>query len=394
MITVYDKKEDCCGCTACENICPTKSILMKCDEEGFFYPQIDQKRCTDCGLCKEVCAFQNGYSVSQNLVIPYVYAAKHINEKVRMNSTSGGVFSALSDYIIDKNGVVFGVSFDSDMNVIHQMAITKAEVEKFKGSKYVQSDLRKVYQEIKKLLVNGRLILFTGTPCQTAGLISYLEKINTVNLILCDIVCHGTPSPLMWREHISSMENKEKDKIIEYYFRHKVQGWHAHNEMIIYNNGKKDYDSILSQKHQELYNSHNILRPACHNCKYTNLHRPSDITIADFWGIERCLPDFDDNKGTSLVLVNTSKGQQLYEEIKRNLIYRESNTRDCLQPQLQYPTKKSEERDEFWEDYNRKGYNYIIKKYTSYKYKNRIKKVIKNFLQKIELLDAVKKFIR
>lgn len=394
LYLINKNKEECCGCTACKSICPTKAIEMKPDEEGFLYPQIDQNLCIDCGVCRKVCAFQNGYDVPRNYDSPFVYAAKHIDEKVRMSSSSGGAFTAISDYVLNKNGVVCGVAFDEEMNVVHQITSTKKEVEKFKGSKYVQSDLRNIFLEIKNNLENRKLVLFTGTPCQTAGLRSYLKGTNMDSLILCDIVCHGTPSPLMWREHIKCLENKVKNKIVEYYCRSKVTGWHGHNEMVIYQNGKKDYESILSQKHKVLFHSLNILRPACHNCKYTNLKRPSDITIGDFWGIEKSMPDFDDNKGTSLVLLNSPKGQRLFEGIKENLIWRESNTQDCLQPQLQYPTEPSEKRQQFWEDYSSNGYEYIIAKYAGYNFKSWIKGILRTLLSRLGILETTKRILR
>lgn len=397
MISVFDKKEDCCGCTACQQICPTSAIGMRPDEEGFLYPEINKELCSDCGLCRKVCAFQNGYDTLNNFTIPYVYAGKHGNEEVRMASSSGGVFSAISDYIVDRNGLVCGVAFDENMNVVHKIASTREEIDKFRGSKYVQSNLGNIYAEIMDLLKQNKTVLFTGTPCQNAGLKSYLvndKHVKLENLFLCDIVCLGTPSPLMWREHIASLENKENSKIAQYYCRSKVKGWHGHNEMVVYENGKKDYRSNLSQKHKALFYSHNILRPSCHQCRYTNLKRPSDITIADFWGIERCLPEFDDNKGVSLVLINSPKGQRLFEDIKENLICRESNTKDCLQPHLQYPAKPSVKREQFWEDYRLNGYKYVIKKYAGCNYKSRARGMIKTTLSEMGLLGMVRKLLR
>lgn len=376
MISVFDNKEDCCGCTACKSICQTQAISMEPDKEGFLYPEINQELCIDCSKCRKVCAFQNGYDIPDNLRQPKVYAAKHNNENIRSNSTSGGAFTAISDYVLDNNGVVFGAAFDENMNVIQQVASTAKERDKFRGSKYVQSDLKNVYKEISMLLKDDVQVLFTGTPCQTAGLYRFLEGHNIENLILCDLVCHGTPSPLMWREHIRHLEKKEKSKVDEYYCRHKVEGWHTHTEMVIYKNGKEDYKSIISQEHKTLFYSHNILRPSCHNCKYTNLMRPSDITIADFWGIEKYMPDFDDNKGISLILVNSAKCEQLLKEVSNNLTLKESNTEDCLQPQLKEPSQPSPDRAEFWEDYKTYGYDYIIRKYAGYNLRTVIKRNI------------------
>lgn len=380
MKSVFDKKDECCGCTACKSICPTKAIEMISDEEGFLYPLINQNFCIDCGLCKKVCAFQKLNDESNRFETSAVYAAKHKDDVVRMSSTSGGAFTAISDYVFNQEGVVYGVAFDEEMNVIHQIANTKEEREKLKGSKYVQSDLKNTYVDIKKLLEDGIIVLFTGTPCQTAGLSSFLAGINTERLILCDIVCHGTPSPLMWSNHIKNLQNREGSRVVNYYCRHKVKGWHAHNEMVVFKNGKKEYKSSRSQKHKLLFYSHNILRPACHNCKYTNLIRPSDITLADFWGIEKTMLNFDDNKGISLILVNTLKGKDVFNKVKENLIYKKSNTKACLQPQLQYPSPKSERRIQFWNDYNSKGYEYIAKKYGGCNVITRVKRYISEFL--------------
>lgn len=390
MISVFDKKDECCGCTACKNICPTKAIDMIPDEEGFLYPEINQELCIDCGLCRSLCAFQNEYNTYSNLGTPKVYAAKHKDKNVRMNSSSGGAFTAISDYVLGNKGIVFGVAFDENMNAVHRRANTSEERDKFKGSKYVQSDLKSTYKEIKQLLEEDIQVLFTGTPCQTAGLNKFLGGHNTKKLILCDIVCHGTPSPLMWRDHIEYLEKKEKSKVANYYCRHKVKGWHTHTEMVIYNNGKKDYKSTISQKHKTLFYSHNILRPSCHNCKYTNLIRPSDVTIADFWGIEKYMPDFDDNKGVSLVLVNTEKGEQIFKDITKSLIIRESNIKDCMQRPLKEPSKPSQSRVEFWEDYKTHGYDYIIEKYAGYNLKSIIKQNIKLVLIKLGLFKYLR----
>lgn len=381
MISVFDIKEECCGCTACKHICPTNAIEMVADKEGFLYPSINQQLCIDCGQCKKVCAFQNGYDTSNNLEQPKVYAAKHKNESIRMDSTSGGAFTAISDYILDNNGVIFGVSFDDNMHVVHQMAKTIRERDKFKGSKYVQSDLKNVYMEIKQLLKKDIYVLFTGTPCQTAGLSRYLSSSKTEKLILCDIICHGTPSPLMWREHIKHLEMKMKQTIKEYKFRDKSIGWRGANVTIKFK-GKKIAKYSIAKTFTNLYFSHNIIRPACHNCKYTNLQRTSDITIADFWGIEKHMQDFDDNKGVSLVFVNTEKGDQVFKNIIKDIIVKTSNTNECIQPQLKEPTKKSKLRNQFWDDYNLKGYAYVVKRYGGYNIKDKTKNYLRMLIKK------------
>lgn len=395
MIYVFDIKEDCCGCTACQHICPTKAIKMKPDEEGFLYPEINQELCNDCGLCRKVCAFQNGYDTSDNFSIPKVYAIKNKDEDVRMASSSGGIFSAISDCVLDNDGLVSGVAFDENMNVVHKIATTKEKRDEFRGSKYVQSNLHHLYSEIKNLLKQNKMVLFTGTPCQNAGLKGFLDmaRVNKENLILCDIVCHGTPSPLLWKEHIRQLENRGNGKVVQYYCRSKVKGWHGHTELVVYENGKKDYKSLSSQKHKVLFYSHIMLRPSCHYCRYANFKRPSDITIADFWGIEKTLPQFDDNKGISLALINTAKGRKLFEDIKAKITYKESNTKDCLQHNLQKPSKISEKREQFWQDYQLHGYEYVIKKYAGFGLVGELKRATAKMLNKLGLLHIVKRII-
>jgi coenzyme F420-reducing hydrogenase beta subunit len=392
MMLIYERKEECCGCTACMSVCPKQAITMVADEEGFLYPSINQELCIECDLCKKVCPFSDNYRTSGNYDQPLVYAAIHKDDNVRMNSSSGGMFTAISDYILDIDGVIYGAAFDESFVVRHQKAGTVEERNKFRGSKYVQSNLIGVFEDIKNELKKGRHVLFTGTPCQNAGLGSYLNK-NYDNLYLCDIVCHGTPSPLIFEDYIQYCERKNKSRIKEYYCRHKGNGWHSHTEMAVYANGKKDSTSLLSQIYKALFYSHMVLRPACHNCKFCNFSRPSDITIGDFWGIEKSMPDFDDNTGVSLVLTNSTKGQELFERISKNLYYRESNTTDCLQHNLHTPSQPSPRRDKFWQDYKNKGFEYVLKKYAGYGFVGQSKKAAAKVLNKLGLLHVAKRIL-
>lgn len=393
MIELFGEKEECCGCTACTSICPKCAILMKPDGEGFLYPSIDSNKCIECGLCKKVCAFQKEHEINDNFELPYVYAVKHKDEQIRMSSTSGGMFTAISDYILEKQGVVYGAIFDDNMRVCHQKAESNEEREKIKGAKYVQSNLKNTFKEVKEILLNDRYVLFSGTPCQVSGLKSYLNHVNTSKLYLCDIVCHGTPSPLIWDKYLSFIKNKYKGKVITYKFRDKNIGWRGANITVTLDNFKKDSNSNLVKIYSNLYFLDFISRKSCNNCKYTNLNRPSDITIADFWGIEKSMPDYDDNKGVSLVLINTPKGKDLFESINYNLEYNESNTIDCIQPQLQYPHKSSPYRDEFWKDYNMHGFEYVAKKHGKYNLKDKVKSKFVNSIRiiliRLNLLKAI-----
>lgn len=388
MISVYDQKEECCGCTACEYICPTNAIKMVLDEEGFLYPKIDQELCIDCGKCRKSCAFQNGFNKNSNLDIPEVYGIKHIDDDVRNNSSSGGAFTGVSDYIFSKKGIVCGVGFNEKMEVIHKFANNKYERNLLRGSKYVQSELKDIFPEIKKMLLDNREVLFSGTPCQVVGLKNYLDllKCDTQNLLTIDIICHGTPSPMLWKQYLNFLEKKKGKKVSEYNFRSKIKGWHEHTESVRYSDNTSDYKSRELQIFRNIFYSHNALRPSCHNCKYTNYIRPSDITIADFRGIEKINKNFDDNKGISLVLINTDNGKFLFENIKGQFECYISNTSDCVQRNLVRPTPISKNREKFWFDYHNYGFEFIAKKYAGYNLKSIVKKMVKVILEKIGLM--------
>ena len=392
MMLLYERKEECCGCTACMSICPKKAITMIPDEEGFLYPSINHELCIECDLCKQVCPFSDTYKTSGNYDQPLVYAAKHKDDNVRMNSSSGGMFTAISDYILDIDGVIFGAAFDENFVVRHQRAETVEERNKFRGSKYVQSNLVGVFKDIKNELNKGRTVLFTGTPCQNAGLRSYLNK-NYDNLYLCDIVCHGTPSPLIFENYKSFMQKKYKSRIKEFSFRDKLLGWRSQAVGIQFINQKAYTKEASEDIFYRLFLTNMILRESCYNCKFCNFSRPSDITIADFWGIEKSMPDFDDNTGVSLVLTNSTKGQELFERISKNLYYRESNTMDCLQHNLDTPSQPSPRRDKFWQDYKNKGFEYVLKKYAGYGFVGQSKKAAAKVLNKLGLLHVAKRML-
>jgi len=388
MISVFERKEDCCGCTACEHICPTKAVKMELDQEGFLYPIINQEMCIDCGCCRSVCAFQNGYDKSKYFEVPIAYGVKHRNDDVRIESRSGGMFTALSDKIISKGGVVFGVGYCNHFKVSHKKAINRNERDEFRGSKYVQSDLKDIFIEVENELINGKDVLFTGTPCQTAGLNRYLalKNIPVKNLLVCDLICHGTPSPKLFKDYIEYLEKKHNDRISSFEFRNKkLFGWKDHRESYIV----KD-KTFSSKVYTNLFYEHSALRPSCYNCKYTNMVRPSDITLADFWGVDEIIKDFNDNKGVSLVFLNTIKGERLFDEVKEDIIYKDCTGLSFKHSRLKEPVKKPKHREIFWIDYHNKGFKFITKKYGGYGIKQLIKKFIKGFLLKVGVLKLIR----
>ena len=358
-IILFDKKEDCCGCTACVNICPKGAITMQPDGLGFLYPQINEVKCVKCGLCKKVCDFNKDYDKSLNLKNPDVYAIQHKNKDELEKSQSGAAFVIFSDWILNHNGVVYGAGYSEYFKVIHKRAETKIERDEFRGSKYVQSDLNTVFLKIKNDLENGKIVLFTGTPCQTAGLKSFLfyAKVDTKKLFLIDLVCHGVPSPQMWNDYLEYLERKNNAKITKVNFRDKKFGWASHKESFQFNN-------TYTYTYTYLFYQHIMLRESCGNCFFANVHRPSDITIGDYWGIEKIKPElYKENEGVSLVLINTEKGKKIFEQIKKDINYFQTDLENCLQPNLQYPTILHDERKLFEEDYVKHGFVYVAKKY-------------------------------
>jgi coenzyme F420-reducing hydrogenase beta subunit len=391
MITLYNKKEDCCGCTACKSVCPNDAITMNPDEEGFLYPFINIDKCVECGICQTVCPFQKEVKFENHLDEPLVLALKHKLDGVRMSSASGGAYTAISDYILNESGIIYGAKFNKEFIVHHARSTTTTERDEFRGSKYVQSDMREVFCKVKKDLKDGKLVLFTGTACQVAGLRCFLGNTNIDKLIINDIICHGSPSPLLWKDYLDFIQKKSKLK--SYTFRSKDKGWHGYNVKVVYENGKCKVNTPDVKIYANIFATDLALRPSCYNCKFSKLRRPSDITIGDFWGIEKVMPELDDDKGVSLVLVNTRKGQAVFREIINSIDYKQSNTVDCLQLNLQQPTKRPDNRDQFWRDYYNNGFIFIAKLYAGYSFKVRAKGLVKMALIKVQLLNIIKNFL-
>lgn len=362
MIQITNKA-DCCGCTACASVCAHHAISMEPDAMGFLYPKIDTDKCTECGLCEKVCAFNPNYDKSLNLSEPQIYAARHKDIHEIETSRSGAAFIAISDYVLEQGGVVYGAGYAEHFRVVHKRATNKEERNEFKGSKYVQSNLRDIFPQVKADLKQGLIVLFSGTPCQTAGLASYIGKRLREKLILVDIVCHGVPAPYIWRDYLTYLEKKYKQPIVEVNFRDKSRvGWNEHIESFVFQDGsKKEFNTYTY-----LFYRHIMLRPSCSKCHYTNFKRPSDFTLADYWGWEKLSPDFNkDNKGCSLLLINSEKGLEIFEKRKEELNYLSTTQELCIQPNLQHPSKFNIQWIEFEKLYKKQGFAAVAKRYGS-----------------------------
>lgn len=380
MIKIKDKK-DCCGCYACYSICPKQCITMKADEEGFWYPVVNQDKCINCNLCKKVCPI-----INKPECISYdrkAYAMYNKNEDVRLQSSSGGIFTLLAEYIINNNGKVYGATFDDDFNVKH-IGIDKLEnISLLQGSKYVQSKIENVYKSVKTDLNNGRQVLFTGTPCQVVGLKSFLRK-EYDNLILMDIVCHGVPSPLIWQKYLDELKKSYKQNIQQIYFRNKDTGWKNYSIKIVFD--KDIYKKIgLNDVYMRGFIGDIYLRPSCYSCKFKGIERISDITVADFWGIQNVKPKMDDNKGISLVVIQSEKGKAIFEKVKENIEFVNVNINESLKynPSALKPVTYNVKRDEFFAELSmNKNIEELIKRYTKRNIVQRIKMKIKRLIKR------------
>lgn len=372
MITISDKS-NCSGCTACKSICGKQAISMKSDALGFKYPIVDINKCVECGLCEKVCAFNEFYLTPDNFSQPYAFAARNKSIEEVEKSRSGGLFAAISDYVLDNDGVVYGAGYDSSFRVLHKRATDKNQRDELRGSKYVQSDMGTIFLDVARDLKNDLIVLFSGTPCQTAGLSSFLRlrKIKLDNLIICDIVCHGVPAPNIWSDYLKYIQHREGGKITKVNFRDKQRyGWTAHRESF-------EIDNTTYTTYTTTFYQHIMFRPSCGKCYYSNLRRTGDITLADYWGWQKTNPDINiDDKGVSLIFVNTNKGKILIERIKDRLILYPAKLEDCLQPNLQHPTQPHPKSADFAKDYESIGFEKTMKKYGFIGWKVDLKNII------------------
>lgn len=359
MINIKDK-HNCCGCSACAQKCPKQCISMKEDEEGFLYPNVEQENCIECGLCEQVCPVIHQDEPRQPLK---VYAAINPNEEIRIKSSSGGIFSMLAEQTISNGGVVFGARFNDQWEVVHDYTETIEGLEAFRGSKYVQSTIGDNYIKAEQFLKQNRKVLFSGTPCQIAGLRKFLRK-EYDNLLLVDIICHGVPSPLIWRDYLNnilSRNNKCINDIKYISFRSKIIGWKRFSMVC----RLKDNSYLINQPLNEdifirgfLKNIY--LRPICHSCISKEGRAYSDISIADYWGISRIIPHMDDDKGTSLVMIHTNKGNMAYSDLSINSMESTYEQAIRFNPAIEKSCVEPKERINFWQLYSSKKTGAIV----------------------------------
>jgi len=346
-------KEHCCGCGECANICKLSAIKMVKNKQGFLFPKVNNAKCINCGKCVEHCTFNKPIDVLS--YSQQYYACINKNELVQLKSRSGGVFTSISDYILQNNGVVYGCELINFRRAAHTRATSKIERDKFRGSKYIQSDISKIYNQIYDDVASKKFVLFSGTPCQVRAIKNYCKDLDCQKLILVDIVCHGVCSDYIWSDYL----NLYHKKVVGVDFRNKIDfDWDTHYETIYFKGDKK----VNSEIYKNLFFSHLNLRESCFNCPYKNLNRIGDLTIGDCWGIKENYNYFYDKKGVSLVLINSNKGQSIFEQICKNMNYIPVDIKLLMQPSLYENFAKPIEYNDFWDKYRKNKLKDIIKK--------------------------------
>lgn len=354
-------KVDCVGCYACTNICPLNCISMNIDSEGSWYPKVDYDRCLYCEKCIDVCPTLN-YKVIKN--DPIAYACINKNETVRIESSSGGLFSLIAEKIIDDGGVVFGAGFNENFEVVHSYVDNKEELEKFRGSKYVQSNIGKSFSKVKEILESGRKVLFSGTPCQIAGIKSFLGK-SYEKLLCIDVICYGVPLPDVWEKYLRYREKAEGSLIKKISFRNKNEGWRQFSMSILFEDGTEYIKNFEEDYYLKAYTQNLTLRLSCYACNFKTLHRQSDITIADFWGIENIFPELDDDRGTSLIFINSTYGRFIFEQIKDKILFKKVDIYEAVKynPTAIKSAPYNPKREKFLKELNCDNFDQVVKKY-------------------------------
>ncbi len=318
------KKEDCTGCTACATICPQKCIDMEMDDQGFLFPSVSLTACIDCGLCEKTCPVLVPETIENS--VTKAFAAYSKNETVRMQSSSGGIFTEIAREILERGGVVFGAAYNNCFEVTHICVETEDDLAKLRGAKYAQSDLQGIFAQVKERLDADQWVLFSGTPCQVAGLKAYLRR-ECAKLLLVDFVCHSVPSPLVWKEYVKyrAQQDHRGELPMAINLRSKETGWsrYRYSSVFAYKDGTCHMARNEESLYMKLFIGGYISRESCANCQFKGYHRISDLTLGDFWGIWNIAPEMDDDKGISVVLRQTARGAEILDRCKERLILRE-----------------------------------------------------------------------
>lgn len=357
--------EKCTGCQACRQICPHKAIDIIEDEEGFLFPT-KNANCTNCKLCINICPIINDVKRNENLEESIVYLFRHNDENVIEKSSSGGAFTAIVQDLYDDNCVIFGAEYSDGFKVIHSYVQDINDLDKFRKSKYVQSDVKDTYAEVKDFLIAGKKVIYSGTPCQIAGLRNYLGR-DYHNLLCVDLICHGVPSYKVFRKYLEFLHKKYNSKVKEITFRKRTteqEKWNSRNISILFDNNKCIIQNSLENEYLNAYHRALNYRKSCGNCKFASVERNSDITIADCWGIENLYKDIDVHRGYSMVIVNTQKGKELFDKIRKHQEVKPLSIDFAISSNAQFsqPAKFHKNRKMFFENLDKLQFDKLVNK--------------------------------
>lgn len=377
-------KKECTGCTACANICPEHCIKMVEDNEGFVYPHIDSNKCINCGLCSLTCPVKN---IRKPETVCKAFVVQNNNQEQRLMSSSGGFFSVLAGYVLSQGGIVFGAGYNSKMEVVHMPVRRREEMYRLRASKYVQSNLNTTFQMVNDELKSGKIVLFSGTPCQIAGLKNYLHK-DYLNLYLIDVICYGVPSPKVFRKYIEFIEEKYNSKVKNMFFRDKSFGYASPNVKILFENGKTlEMKSDVKSFTKTFFRGIST-RPSCFDCKFKCVNKAGDFSMGDCWNVKKLAPELDDDKGTTLVFVHTTKAMLLMKKIESDILQREISLNEAvvnsgvmlLKSAVQNPL-----RQKFFNEIDEISYIKLVDKYVPDTWKNKLANFAKPIIYKMGL---------
>ena len=366
MIDKLVNEDDCCGCKACGDVCPTEAINYKTDNAGFWIPSVQNKKCVNCKKCTNVCPIINRQNIKRKEII--CYGAINKNDCIRENSTSGGIFSSLAMYILQRNGIVVGATLEFN-KVKHIIISNECDLKKIRKSKYVQSDTDKIYRKVKAALISKKYVLFSGTPCQVEALYNFLGK-EYDNLYTTDLICCGVPSPKAFSYYLQELSKKYKSPVDFVWFKNKDLGWHNLGTKIIFKNGKTYFKTGNRDYFMSDYIVDGLtIRTSCTKCKFRYIPHSADITLGDFWGIENLYPQYNDERGTSAVIINSSKGEFLFEQVKPEIIFFEVSIDDIKNGNFALYKSKEENinKSAFFKELDNIGFIRASQKYGSYK---------------------------
>jgi len=393
MIKITDKN-DCCGCNACNIVCPKQCITMPDDDEGFFYPVVNTDLCIDCDLCKKVCPVLNeNKDAVERYDKPLIYAAYNVNNEIRIDSTSGGIFSALADKMFSLNGYVGGAVYNEDHTVKHIITNDKERLPELRSSKYLQSYTDTLYPDIKSLLKKGEKVLVCATPCQIAALYNFLKK-DYENLITCDFICRGVNSPKVFLKYMNMLERQYEAKATKIKFKAKQWGWHNFSLRVNFANGKE----YCKDRWHDLFfigylQKGNFARPSCYDCQFKGFPQKADITLADFWGIEKIDASMDQDKGTSLVMINSDKGKLFFDSLGDSIITKQFTMEQAAMgnPAMNSPLEPvGNDRKDFFDALDKYPFERVAKQFFPLPtLRNKIKRKLRPIRQALKMLFAM-----